>query len=156
MQYSQSTPTSTRETPIQHASSRSLWVGNIDETITIDSLNQIFSTFGPIESIRLLPEKECGFVNFFQLEDAIRAKEEVLGNLGGRIGRCIVRVGFGKVDTAVTEASNSQPTRALCKNQILLQEKKKVLSICMYRARKYPRKYDTFNSAGRFLGIWTY
>jgi hypothetical protein len=101
--------------PLQNSSSRSLWVGNIDESITIDTLNQVFSTFGPIESIRLLPEKECGFVNYFQLEDAIRAKEEVLGNMGGRIGRCIVRVGFGKAETAVTETNNSQPTRALCK-----------------------------------------
>lgn len=71
--------------------------------------------FGPIESVRLLAEKECGFVNFFQLEDAIRAKEEVLSRMGGRIGNCIVRIGFGKADAVVTETNVLQPTRALCK-----------------------------------------
>lgn len=79
-------------------------------------MSQVFSAFGPIESIRLLTEKECGFVNFFQVEDAVRAKEEVLGNMGGRIANCIVRIGFGKADAAVTETNNSQPTRALCKS----------------------------------------
>jgi hypothetical protein len=87
----------------------------MDASITIEILNSVFSTFGAIESIRLLTEKECGFVNFFQIEDAIRAKDEVLGSMGGRIGQCIVRIGFGKADAAVTETNNSQPTRSLCK-----------------------------------------
>ncbi|RCH84976.1 hypothetical protein CU097_000391, partial [Rhizopus azygosporus] len=39
--------------------SRSLWVGNIDSSITIETLTQVFSMFGPIESVRLLLEKEC-------------------------------------------------------------------------------------------------
>lgn len=119
MNYSQSTPTTLRESNLQQptqVTSRSLWVGNIDASVTIDILNQVFSSFGPIESIRLLTEKECGFVNFFSIEDAIRAKEEVLGNMGGRIGQCIVRIGYGKADAAVTETNNSQPTRALCKS----------------------------------------
>ncbi|OBZ85194.1 Pumilio domain-containing protein C56F2.08c [Choanephora cucurbitarum] len=124
LHYSQSTPTTIRETTgnlnnnlmMQHqqqVASRSLWVGNIDQTITIDLLTQVFSAFGPIESVRLLVEKECGFVNFFQVEDAIRAKEEILGHMGGRIGHCIVRIGFGKADAAVTETTVLQPTRAL-------------------------------------------
>ncbi|KAI8387377.1 armadillo-type protein [Blakeslea trispora] len=123
LHYSQSTPTTVRETngslnnnlmmQNQQVASRSLWVGNIDQTITIDLLTQVFSAFGPIESVRLLVEKECGFVNFFQVEDAIRAKEEILGHMGGRIGRCIVRIGFGKADAAVTETTVLQPTRAL-------------------------------------------
>lgn len=120
MNYSQSTPTSFREANSYHqqqqqVTTRSLWVGNIDNSITIDLLTQVFSIFGPIESVRLLVEKECGFVNFFQVEDAIRAKEEVLTRMGGRIGNCIVRIGFGKADAAVTETNVLQTTRALCK-----------------------------------------
>jgi hypothetical protein len=122
MNYSQSTPTTQRENNTQQqqqqqqqAATRSLWVGNIDASVTIDLLTQVFSNFGAIESVRLLVEKECGFVNFFQTEDAVRAKEEVLGRLGGRIGQCIVRIGFGKADAAVTETNVLQPTRALCK-----------------------------------------
>ena len=117
MNYSQSTPTSLRDTlsQQQQVTTRSLWVGNIDNSITIDILTQVFSAFGPIESVRLLVEKECGFVNFFQTEDAIRAKDEVLTRMGGRIGNCIVRIGFGKAEAAVTETNVLQPTRALCK-----------------------------------------
>jgi hypothetical protein len=95
--------------------SRSLWVGNIDSGVTIEMLTQVFSMFGPIESVRLLLEKECAFINFFHVEDAIRAKEDVLTHMGGRIGNCIVRIGFGKADAVVTETNVSQPTRALCK-----------------------------------------
>ncbi|KAI9267042.1 armadillo-type protein [Helicostylum pulchrum] len=123
LNFSQSTPTTFRDSPPQQQqqqqqqqpqiTTRSLWVGNIDNTITIEILTQVFSMFGPIESVRLLVEKECGFVNFFQLEDAIRAKEEVLTRMGGRIGSCIVRIGFGKADAVVTETNVLQPTRAL-------------------------------------------
>ncbi|CAO3651859.1 unnamed protein product [Mucor hiemalis] len=125
LSYSQSTPTSTnnannnfrdsyqQQLSTQQVATRSLWVGNIDHTVTIELLTQVFSAFGPIESVRLLVEKECGFVNFFQVEDAIRAKDEVLTRLGGRIGNCIVRIGFGKAEAAVTETNVLQPTRAL-------------------------------------------
>lgn len=135
MHFSQSTPTSfsnnsppiqqqqQQQQQIQQAATRSLWVGNIDHTVTIDLLTQVFSNFGAIESVRLLVEKECGFVNFFQTEDAVRAKEEVLGRMGGRIGQCIVRIGYGKADAAVTETNVLQPTRALCKFISLYQSK---------------------------------
>lgn len=36
---------------------RSLWIGNLDVNATSDSLFQVFSPYGPIESVRLLPEK---------------------------------------------------------------------------------------------------
>ncbi|KAI8341396.1 armadillo-type protein [Chlamydoabsidia padenii] len=100
--------------PTTVQATRSLWVGNIDGSITVDILTSLFSSFGPIESIRLLLEKECAFVNFFYTEDAIHAKDDVLSRLGGRIGNCIVRIGFGKADMAIpSEHLDLQPTRAL-------------------------------------------
>lgn len=122
LHFSQSTPTfrnqpqmtTSTSSPTQ-AATRSLWIGNVDATVSVDNLTQMFSVFGPIESVRLLLEKECAFVNFFHVEDAIRAKEEVLGRLGGRVGNCIVRIGFGRADAAVPDTSALQPTRALCK-----------------------------------------
>ena len=36
---------------------RSLWIGNLDVNATSDALFQVFSPYGPIESVRLLPEK---------------------------------------------------------------------------------------------------
>ncbi|KAI9269993.1 armadillo-type protein [Helicostylum pulchrum] len=104
----------------QHNSaiSRSLWIGNIDMSITVDGLTRLFSNYGPIESVRLLMEKECAFINFYHLDDAVRAKDDVLSNLSGRIGSCIVRIGYGRAETlAVTTPIEipvvSQPTRAL-------------------------------------------
>ncbi|KAI8140594.1 armadillo-type protein [Fennellomyces sp. T-0311] len=121
LHFSQSTPTfrthqaqmtPSTSSPTQ-AATRSLWIGNIDATVSVDNLTQLFSTFGHIESVRLLLEKECAFVNFFHVEDAVRAKEEVLGRMGGRVGNCIVRIGFGRADAAVPDTTALQPTRAL-------------------------------------------
>lgn len=47
--------------------------------------------------------QECGFVNFVDQNDAIRAKDDVLNRLGGLIGMPngqAVRIGFGKADSA--------------------------------------------------------
>ncbi|EIN07547.1 hypothetical protein PUNSTDRAFT_69821 [Punctularia strigosozonata HHB-11173 SS5] len=82
---------------------RSLWIGNLDSSVTSEQLIHVFAPYGAIESLRLLPEKECGFVNFVDMADAIRAKDEVLNRLGGNIGMPngqTVRIGFGKADSA--------------------------------------------------------
>ncbi|KAI8607598.1 hypothetical protein BC830DRAFT_1055076, partial [Chytriomyces sp. MP71] len=73
--------------------SRSLWVGNLDATITAPDILNIFSPYGAIESLRMLPDKECVFVNFQQVEDALAAKE---GMTGRKIGSSVVKLGFGK------------------------------------------------------------
>lgn len=75
------------------SASRSLWVGNIDPTLTTEDLYQIFSPFGHIESIRLLAEKECAFINYETVESACDAKDHMQG---AKVGSCIVRVGFGR------------------------------------------------------------
>ncbi|TFK26389.1 pumilio/RRM domain-containing protein [Coprinopsis marcescibilis] len=94
---------------------RSLWIGNLDSSVTSEQLIHIFAPYGAIESLRLLPEKECGFVNFVDQSDAIRAKEDVLNRLGGNIGMPngqTVRIGFGKADSAPVapaKGSNASP-----------------------------------------------
>ncbi|THH09485.1 hypothetical protein EW146_g8674 [Bondarzewia mesenterica] len=82
---------------------RSLWIGNLDNSVSSEQLIHVFAPYGAIESLRLLPEKECGFVNFVDQADAVRAKEDVLNRLGGNIGMPngqTVRIGFGKADSA--------------------------------------------------------
>ncbi|CAA7267630.1 unnamed protein product [Cyclocybe aegerita] len=82
---------------------RSLWIGNLDSAVSSEQLIHVFAPYGAIESLRLLPEKECGFVNFVDQADAIRAKDDVLNRLGGNIGMPngqTVRIGFGKADSA--------------------------------------------------------
>ncbi|RMZ75421.1 hypothetical protein DV738_g5490, partial [Chaetothyriales sp. CBS 135597] len=83
--------------------SRSLWIGSIPNSTTTSSLDAIFSHYGPIESTRVLTHKNCGFVNFENLEHAVRAKQTLNGK---EIfpGAGPVRIGFAKAPTA----SNAQ------------------------------------------------
>ncbi|KAJ1329978.1 hypothetical protein BSLG_009870 [Batrachochytrium salamandrivorans] len=92
-----------------HLPSRSLWVGNIDALLSSTDLHAIFAPFGFIESIRMLPEKECAFINFVSMEDAVHARQKMHG---GRIRNNIVRVGFGKSDSG-TEVHGTQPTKSI-------------------------------------------
>ncbi|PWN50480.1 hypothetical protein IE53DRAFT_368869 [Violaceomyces palustris] len=86
--------------------SRSLWIGGLDAATTAQELMHVFAPYGAIESLRLLPEKECGFVNFVDVQDAIKAKDDVMNRLGGRIGtgttspNGTVKIGYGKIDSA--------------------------------------------------------
>ncbi|KWU46568.1 ARM repeat-containing protein, partial [Rhodotorula sp. JG-1b] len=80
---------------------RSLWVGNLDPKTTPAELQDVFAPYGAIESLRLIPEKECGFVNFVSVADAMRAKEDVLNRLGGQLTKTsgLVRIGYGKAES---------------------------------------------------------
>ncbi|KAJ3367449.1 hypothetical protein HDU91_001415 [Kappamyces sp. JEL0680] len=89
--------------------SRSIWIGNLDTNLGSDDLGSIFVRFGAIESVRVLPEKECAFVNYVRLEDALDAKEQMQG---ARLGNCVVRIGFGKTD-AIQDTQTMQPTKSL-------------------------------------------
>ncbi|KAI2078145.1 hypothetical protein LOZ36_006858 [Ophidiomyces ophidiicola] len=80
---------------------RALWIGSIPVSTTVTSLDAIFSRFGKIESTRVLTHKNCGFVNFERLDNAIKAKTEVNGK---EIfpGAGPVRIGFAKVPVSPT------------------------------------------------------
>ncbi|XP_006458422.1 hypothetical protein AGABI2DRAFT_176766 [Agaricus bisporus var. bisporus H97] len=91
---------------------RSLWIGNLDSSVTSEQLIHVFAPYGAIESLRLLPEKECGFVNFVDQADALRAKDDVLNRLGGNINMPngqLVRIGFGKADSAPVAPAKGTP-----------------------------------------------
>ncbi|CAG8627548.1 15023_t:CDS:2 [Cetraspora pellucida] len=110
---------SQQSTPPPQTPTRSLWIGNIDPNLSTQDLMQLFSPYGSIESLRLLPDKECGFVNFVRVEDAVRAKDDIMNRMGSRVGNCIVRVGYGKADSlnthdlSLSSQTQLQPTRAL-------------------------------------------
>ncbi|KAK3843145.1 MAG: armadillo-type protein [Linnemannia gamsii] len=75
---------------------------------------QVFSPFGPVESLKVIPDKECAFINFTRVEDAMRAKEDISERRGGRIGNATVRVGYGKAELMNNaDAPVLHPTRAL-------------------------------------------
>jgi protein JSN1 len=78
--------------------------------LTKEDIFNLFSQFGEIESIRILPEKECAFVNYVKLEDALNAREKMQGC---RIGNCVARIGFGKTE-AIHDSHGLAPTKSLC------------------------------------------
>lgn len=93
-------------------------VGNIPANMNPAILRSIFQPFGPIESVRVLSHKNCGFVNFEHQEDAVRARKslqnkEILGP-----GTGTVRIGFAKVpannadesDDANNSSQQAMPT----------------------------------------------
>ncbi|ORX52682.1 ARM repeat-containing protein [Hesseltinella vesiculosa] len=86
---------------------RALWIGNLPTAMNPTSLYSVFSFFGAIESVRILGHKNCGFVNFFLKDDAIRAKKayhgkEILPGTGS------IRIGYAKVQAVTsTKASSS-------------------------------------------------
>ena len=83
----------------QEGPTRALWLGNIPTSTTISSLQVIFSKFGKIESTRVLVHKNCGFVNFENVESAIQAKNEANGT---EIfpGAGPIRIGYAKAPSA--------------------------------------------------------
>lgn len=84
---------------------RTLWIGHLRPTATSHDLLQAFSHYGPIETFRLVPEKGCAFINYVDIADAVRARDDIVGRLGGRLGLGTigpegqVRIGFGKPDS---------------------------------------------------------
>lgn len=106
---------------------RSLWIGKLDPRTTSGELQAVFAPYGAIESLRLIPEKvsygrassgssgtdfsrqqECGFINFVSVNDAIRARDDVLNRLGGQLSLTsgVIRIGFGK-DAALAGPASS-------------------------------------------------
>lgn len=69
----------------QSGSCRSLWVGNITLEVTEKDLWDLFKMFGEIESIRVLHERFCAFVNFKNANKAAKALEKLQG---AELGSC--------------------------------------------------------------------
>ncbi|GFR47683.1 hypothetical protein Agub_g9431, partial [Astrephomene gubernaculifera] len=59
---------------------RCLWLGNIPSNVDRAVLEEVFTQFGPLESVRIFPDRNFAFVNFQVPEHAAAAKE----NLNGR------------------------------------------------------------------------
>ncbi|KAK6185754.1 hypothetical protein SNE40_007916 [Patella caerulea] len=56
-----------------------LWVGNVLPQVSEKKLMQMFSRYGPVTSVRLLPEKYCAFVNYKTKEAAGKAMHGLQG-----------------------------------------------------------------------------
>ena len=79
----------------QDKPTRALWLGNIPTSTTTSSLEALFGIHGKIESSRVLMHKNCGFINFENMESARIAKAALNGK---EIfpGAGPVRIGYAK------------------------------------------------------------
>lgn len=91
--------------------SRSLWIGSIPNSTTVSTLDTIFQAYGPIESTRVLTHKNCGFVNFENVQDAVRAKQ-LLNGTEIFPGGPPVRIGFAKAPSSSINAVAGQDAHA--------------------------------------------
>lgn len=73
--------------------SRSVWVGHVGPDVDVEALQEAFSPFGQIESIRILDIKNCAFINYALADDAARARQEMNG---ARIGNSVIKTGLAK------------------------------------------------------------
>lgn len=64
---------------VSGGASRNVYIGNIDESWTEERLRHDFSEYGEIELVNTLREKSCAFVNFTNIQNAIKAIEQVRG-----------------------------------------------------------------------------
>lgn len=90
----------------QDGPTRSLWLGNIPNSTTVTSLEAIFSPYGQIDSVRVLSQKNCGFVNFDTIESAIQAKSSLNGK---EIfpGAGPIKINYGKVPSDLVSGTAS-------------------------------------------------
>lgn len=88
--------------------SRALWLATVPQGITQQHLESIFSPYGAIESSRVLTHKNCGFVNFIAIDDAIAARAALAGRelFTGAGG---VKIGFAKVPSGVVLSPSPEP-----------------------------------------------
>lgn len=72
-------------------------------TVSSADLLKVFSPYGAIESARVLVHKQCGFVNFESLDDAVAARKILNGQeiLGPEIGP--IKIGFAKVPSKMPD-----------------------------------------------------
>lgn len=98
-------PPTTSNLPMNE--SRSLWLGNVDPTVTEQEIRVAFEPFGHIENIRLLPAKECAFVNYLEMDSAVRGRSVMQGK---PLGNMILRIGFGKISDNSREGNSNTNT----------------------------------------------
>lgn len=64
--------------------SRHLWLGNLHPRVPRTTLRDIFSRFGPLEDAVTFSGRMYGFVNFWRVEDAVTAVQQLHGQQVGR------------------------------------------------------------------------
>ncbi|XP_036365379.1 tetratricopeptide repeat protein 31 isoform X2 [Octopus sinensis] len=74
-----SSPMDTKMDPANPEGLTALWVGNVLPEVSEKKLNQLFSRYGPLSSVRCLPDRFCAFINFKTKESAGKAMNSLQG-----------------------------------------------------------------------------
>lgn len=88
----------------QSGATRNVYIGQLDETVTEQTLRDDLSRFGPIDQVKIVRDKNIGFVHFLSIATAIK----VVQNLPSEpeyVGR---RVAYGKDRTAYVPKNQHQ------------------------------------------------
>jgi RNA recognition motif-containing protein len=103
--------------PGSQVPTRSLWIGNLDRSVSEQDLREVFSPFGTLERIKIISEKNCAFVDFETLESALAAKRSCQGKLlKGRE----MRINFGKgVGGKALLSGGESAGKLLCRHSLL-------------------------------------
>lgn len=78
---------------MQAKPSRHLWVGGIGRTVSGEVIEGEFKRFGIMEDFKFLRDRNCAFVDYEKIEDAISAVDSLNRK---RLGDEELRVDFGR------------------------------------------------------------
>ncbi|PKS10319.1 hypothetical protein jhhlp_002070 [Lomentospora prolificans] len=70
-------PTSVALAVQQSGASRNVYLGNLAEEVTEDEIREDLGKFGPIDTIKLVKEKNIAFVHFLSISNAIKAVSQL-------------------------------------------------------------------------------
>ncbi|KTG06342.1 hypothetical protein cypCar_00003847 [Cyprinus carpio] len=96
---------------LQPGPCNSLWVGNVTSELTEKHLRDLFKIYGEIESIRVLHERFCAFVNFKNANMASRAMEKLHGHFIENT-RLVVRYPDRRIQRVLPTPAIQQPAGA--------------------------------------------
>ncbi|BGO99315.1 RNA-binding protein MRN1 [Rhodotorula toruloides] len=88
----------------QSGATRNVYIGNLDESVTEETLRDDLSRFGPIDQVKIVRDKNIGFVHFLSIATAIK----VVQNLPQEPAYAGRRVAYGKDRTAYVPKNQHQ------------------------------------------------
>jgi RNA recognition motif-containing protein len=88
----------------QQGATRNVYLGHLDESITEQSLRDDLARFGPIDQVKIVRDKNIGFVHFLSIQTAIKVVQ-TLASEPAWVNR---RVNYGKDRCAYVPKSQHQ------------------------------------------------
>jgi hypothetical protein len=101
-------PPAVAQAVLNHQATRNVFIGNLSETTNEQDLRNVCQAFGPIDQVKIVRDKNIGFVHFLSIATAIKvsskrnerrkwAHAKVVAELPLQPGWADKRVNYGKV-----------------------------------------------------------